>query len=59
MRESRRRKTNLDCREEKLRDAARLDVDEVRLEECLGGLESLAAHLDGAAVGQLEQREKM
>ena len=42
----------LDGREDELRDALALHVDEVRLEEGLGRLEALAADLDHPAVGE-------
>ena len=42
----------LDRVEEELAEAGGLAVDEVRLEQALGGLEALAAHADDAPVGQ-------
>lgn len=42
----------LDGLEQELGDAGLLAVDEVGLEEALGGLEPLAPHADDAAVGQ-------
>lgn len=42
----------LDGVEEELGDTGLLDVDEMRLEETLGGFETLAADADDAAVGE-------
>lgn len=48
--------SRLDGVEEQLGHAHALHVDEVRLEEGLGRLEALAAHLDHTAVWQLQTR---
>jgi hypothetical protein len=42
----------LDCVEDQLSDSLTFDVDEVRLEQSLRGLETFASEFDDAAVGK-------